>query len=345
MTDTLVVQTAWLGDAILATPLLRALGERYGKIDVVTTPAAAPLLETHPAVGRIVLFDKRNRDRGLVGLVRTARRLRHAGYERAYLAHGSWRSALLTRLAGIRERVGFANAAGRTLYTRRVAPIGEHEALRLRSLATTTPGTAELTLSLTNDDLAAARAALAEARVSPPFVVLAPGSARANKRWPYFGHLAQRLAAHCPAVIVGGPPAPKAHSAEQPFDQAAADLRGLLPIRQSAAVIALAAAAATNDSAPLHIAQAVGTPVIGLFGPTDPSRGFGPRGPFDHALGVDGLACRPCSTHGGPRCPLSHHRCLRDLDPDSVYEVVLRVIRSTRTPSSRGFTARTVRAT
>ena len=343
MTDTLVVQTAWLGDAILSTPLLKALGEQYGKVDVVTTPAAAPLLETHPAVGRIVLFDKRHRDRGLIGLVRTARKLRRSGYERVYLAQGSWRSALLALLAGIRERIGFADATGRALYTRRATPTGDHEAIRLRSLATTTPGYAEPTLSLTNDDLAAARAALADAGVSPPFVVLAPGSARANKRWPHFGHLAQRIATHCPVVIVGGPP--EARSDTQPCDHAVADLRGLLPIRQSAAVVALAVAAVTNDSAPLHIAQAVGTPVVGLFGPTDPTQGFGPRGPFDHALGVDGLACRPCSTHGGRRCPLGHHRCLRDLDPDSVHEVVLRVIRSTCTPSSRGFTPRTVRAT
>lgn len=344
MTDTLVVQTAWLGDAILSTPLLRALGERYGKVDVVTTPAAAPLLETHPAVGRITLFDKRDRDRGLMGLVRAARRLRRAGYERVYLAQRSWRSALLALLAGIRERIGFADAAGRALYTRRVTPTGEHEALRLRSLATTTPGSAELTLSLTDDDLATARAALADVGVSPPFVVLAPDSARANKRWPYFGHLAQQIAERCPVVIVGAHP-DDSPAAPEPLDHVAADLRGLLPIRQSAAVVALAAAAVTNDSAPLHIAQAVGTPVIGLFGPTDPSRGFGPRGPFDHALGVDGIACRPCSTHGGPRCPLSHHRCLRDLDPDSVYEVLLRVMRSTCTPSARGFTPHTIRAT
>src|SRR5512134_1239448 len=107
MPPTLVVQTAFLGDVVLTTPLLAALAARHGPVDVVTTPSAAPLLATHPAVHRVIPFDKKGADRGLAGLWRLARRLRAERYEIAYLPHRSLRSAALARLAGIPRRVGF----------------------------------------------------------------------------------------------------------------------------------------------------------------------------------------------------------------------------------------------
>jgi heptosyltransferase-2 len=96
----LVIQTAFLGDVVLTTPLLVVLAERHGPVDVVTTPAAAPLLATHPAVRRVFPYDKRQADRGLAGLRGLARRLRAERYAVAYLPHRSLRSAALARLAG-----------------------------------------------------------------------------------------------------------------------------------------------------------------------------------------------------------------------------------------------------
>ena len=103
----LVVQTAFLGDVVLTTPLLAALAERHGPLDVVTTPAAAPLVETHPAVRRVRAYDKRGTDRGLTGLLALARALRAERYETAYLPHRSLRSAALAWLARVPRRIGF----------------------------------------------------------------------------------------------------------------------------------------------------------------------------------------------------------------------------------------------
>ena len=131
-----VIQTAFLGDVILTTPLLAALAAAHGPVDVVTTPAAAALIETHPAVGTVFRYDKRGAERGLRGVWRLSRQLRARGYLRAYLPHRSWRSAALARLAGIRERVGFADSPAATTYTRRVVrPGGAHEVERLLALA------------------------------------------------------------------------------------------------------------------------------------------------------------------------------------------------------------------
>ena len=87
-----VVQTSFLGDTVLTTPLIAYLAER-GPVDVVLTPAAAPLLANNPSLRNTIVYDKRGHDRGIGGFVRLARRLRANRYEKAYLAQGSARSA------------------------------------------------------------------------------------------------------------------------------------------------------------------------------------------------------------------------------------------------------------
>jgi len=156
-------------------------------------------------------------------------------------------------------------------------------------------------------------------------VAVAPGSVWGTKRWPYYPDLAGRLDA--PVVAVGGPEdAPLAEAVAAAAPGRAYAAAGALSLRGSAALIARAGALVTGDSAPLHLATAAGTPVVALFGPTVPAFGFGPRGPRDVALGREGLACRPCSTHGPRRCPLGHHRCMRELEPGTVAAAVARVL-------------------
>src|SRR5258705_7583431 len=105
---TLVIQTAFLGDVVLTTPLLSALAALHGPVDVVTTPVAAPLLETHPAVRTVIPYDKRGTDGGWGGVRNLARRLNGEGDARAYLPHRSLRTAALAFLARIPTRIGFA---------------------------------------------------------------------------------------------------------------------------------------------------------------------------------------------------------------------------------------------
>jgi heptosyltransferase-2 len=100
---------------------------------------------------------------------------------------------------------------------------------------------------------------------------------------------------------------------------------GQLGLRASAALLARAAVLVTNDSAPLHLATAVGTPVVAVFGPTVPGFGFGPRGPTDRVVEHPSLACRPCSAHGPQVCPLGHHRCMREISVEAVAAAVAAV--------------------
>lgn len=320
---TLVVQTAFLGDVVLTTPLLSALAERYGPVDVVTTPAAATLLEGHPAVADVMRYDKRGADAGLGRLWKLGRRLRERRYARAYLPHRSLRSAALALIAGAPVRTGFADSAGAVTYTSRVPrPHAVHEATRLLALAGVAAGQApEVSLSLTAEDRAAADGWMRAHGVPPGFVAVAPGSIWGTKRWPHYAELAAAVAA--PIVVIGGPEdAALAAQVTAAATGRAWSAAGALGLRAAAALLERAAVLVTNDSVPLHLATAVHTPVVAIFGPTVPEFGFGPRGPRDVVVQQTGLACRPCSAHGPRVCPLGHHRCMVELSVERVAAAV-----------------------
>jgi heptosyltransferase-2 len=322
--STLVIQTAFLGDVVLTTPLLSVLAERDGPVDVVTTPAAATLLENHPAVRDVVRYDKHGSQRGWRGLWKIGTLLRGRGYHRVVLPHRSVRSAALALWSGAPERIGFDDSPAAISYTRRVRRAREsHEVERLLALAgppTATPP--RVSLGLQPQDYAEADRWLAVHQVAPRFAALAPGSIWGTKRWPYYAELAAAL--DRTSVIVGGrDDVPLANSVAAAVPGRVVSAAGELSLRASAALIERAAVLVTNDSAPLHLATAVGTPVVALFGPTVPEFGFGPRGPGDLILSMGDLACRPCSSHGPQICPLGHHRCMRDLSVDTVAKAVV----------------------
>src|SRR3954447_26980640 len=201
----LVIQTAFLGDVVLTTPLISLLAERYGPVDVVTTPTAAGLLDNHPAVDEVLRYDKHGTDRGLKALRRLGKELRARRYDRVYLPHRSLRSAVLALWSGANERIGFADSPAALSYTSRVLrPREGHEVERLLALAGVRPEDPApgVSLGLGPSDLAAADAWLVSHAVGSDFVALAPGSVWGTKRWPYYAELAAGL--DRTSVIVGG---------------------------------------------------------------------------------------------------------------------------------------------
>jgi heptosyltransferase-2 len=321
----LVIQTAFLGDVVLTTPLLSRLAARFGPVDVVTTPAAAELVETHPAVRRGIRYDKRGADRGIGGFRRLAEQLADTRYAAAFLPHRSWRSAALAFAAHIPDRTGFDDSPAAILYTRRVSrPRSGHESARLLALADDrriAGHPPKVSLVLTDADRAAANAWLAERRITTPFVAVAPGSIWGTKRWPGYAELVSRL--DRPVVVLGS--AADGELAAQVAGAApgrAHSAAGALSLRESAALIERASLLVTNDSAPLHLATGVGTPVVAVFGPTTPSQGFGPLGGSGRVVQEAGLWCRPCSPHGPATCPLGHHACMQSITVDRVLGAV-----------------------
>jgi heptosyltransferase-2 len=325
---TLVLQTAHLGDVVLTLPLLMRLAARVGPVDVVTTPEAAPLVTDHAAVRRVIPFDKHATARGPVALWRLASELRTGGYARAILVQGSLRTGLLAWLAGIPSRIGFAGSPGAILYTmRQPRPEVGHWSERLLALD---PGAAAVPppwLKPGDGPRSRVAAWLEAGGIEGDFTVLAPYARWGTKRWPGFMQLADRLEG--PLVIVGGPGDRTEALALATADPARIRVAaGALSLPETAALIARARVVVTNDSVALHLATALNRPAVAIFGPTVPAFGFGPLSGVvvEHA----GLACRPCSAHGPARCPLGHHRCMREVPVEAVVNAVSAILETDR---------------
>jgi heptosyltransferase-2 len=335
-----VVQSGFLGDVVLTTPLLAALRAvaRPRRLTVVVRPDAVPLVAHHPMVDAVVVDDKRGADRGFGGAVATARRLRRLRIDIAVAAHKSLRTAVVLALAGVRRRIGFAGAPGAWLYTRRVVrDVRRHEVERILGLITGIGAAvddyvAPPSLRAGPAGEAAAARLLARHGVDDgrPLYGLCPGSVWATKRWrpEGFAAVARGLAGReGAAVLVLGGAADEATAAAVARGAGAGviDLAGRTDLDTLIALMARLRAVVTNDSAPMHVAAASGVPVVAVFCATTPAQGYGPYGARATVVEAD-LACRPCGRHGGRRCPRRTEDCIRLVEANEVLRAVERLV-------------------
>jgi heptosyltransferase-2 len=333
-----IIQTAFAGDVILVLPLAQYLKAQHPgmTIDIVVAPRSADIVRNHPAFSNVVVFDKNGKERGISGLLALSRSLRTRNYDTAYIPHRSLRSALLAFLARIPRRIGFDRSAGRFLLTEVVRYLPLHEVKRNLSLAGYGGGPLLPRLYPSEADARRVDLFVKENAVSGTCVAIAPGTKWFTKRWlpERFAEVARQCSLKgSTVVLVGGEEdgglcdLVRSHSGREGVVSAA----GHLSLLQSAELIRRCAVLVTNDSAPMHMAGAVGTPVVALFGATVPEFGFAPLGPDDVVLQINDLACRPCSIHGGDACPISTFECMERIPTSAVTAEVDRLISSRRT--------------
>jgi len=320
-TRTLVVTPTWVGDAVMAEPVYRALAESGRELAALAKPSLAPLARLLPGVTSIV--------ERLPDDDETQRAIAARAFDEAVLLPNSFRSARLLTRAGIPRRWGYRGDFRSPLLAPPVArPRGQRPQIEdyrelLAAMSVAEPVSWVPRLDLPAELRQLGRERLARARLSPgeqPLIGLFPGAEwGASKRWPWrrFVELAIELRRHRPdagALILAGPKevwlAVRVHEESgkiHPVVGPELDLAAL------AGVIAHLALLVTNDSGPMHLAAALGVPTVALFGPTDPRR-TAPAGEGHRVLHRD-LWCSPCFRR---RCPLLHHRCLRGI---SVAEV------------------------
>ncbi len=333
-----VFQTAFPGDVVLALPLVQALKKQFpvSYVGFVAAPAAAALLKNHPGISEILVYDKRGTDSGGGGIRRFARQLRGRGFDVALVPHRSLRSALVVRLARIPRRVGFSRSGGRMFLSDVVHyDPAAHEIERnlslLSPLGLHPRDSCFPSLYPAARDMAAVDAIVQSWKVgggaARRWVAMAPGSVWATKRWPaaHFSGLAKLLVdAGWAVVLVGG-------DQDRPLcnqicgmtgTKYALNAAGSLSLLQSAELIRRCEVLVSNDSAPMHLAVAMRVPVVALFGPTVPGFGFAPSGPRDVIVERHGLSCRPCSIHGGTKCPIGTFECMIGISPGEVFRIV-----------------------
>jgi len=333
----LVVQSGFLGDVVLTTPLLGALRRRFpcARLAMLVTPAAAPLVQHHPALEAVLVDDKRGSGRGPAGLAALVRRLRVERFTLAIAAHKSLRTALALRCAGIARRIGFAGAPGARLYTDRVPrPLERHDRDRMLGLlgplgiAPVDAPDVQPWVALDAATRARADVLLAAALASRrPLAGICPGSVWATKRWPVhaYGVLVRWLEDHGYRCVLLGAADERALTAavRDAAGGCGIDLAGQTDVALLAATLARMALVVTNDSAPMHLAAAAGIAQVAIFCATVPAQGYGPLGPRAVVVEKD-LACRPCGRHGGTRCPRGTGDCMELIEVAEVCAAVER---------------------
>lgn len=341
----LVFQTAFLGDVVLTLPLIQLLKKEFphSEIDVVATPRAKDLLLQHPAIRSIICYDKRKTQKGIVGIFSLARQLREQLYDVAVVPHRSLRSALVIVLSNIPHRITYNTSAGRFFYNHLVPYVKEKHEIE-RNLAFLSPFAISLhgkelpNLYPSDDDVTTVNKMLFEREIleNKKILAIAPGSVWFTKRWlpERFSGLSAKLAddGWC-VVLIGGKEdaALGKEIVETAKRKNVYDFTGKLSLLQSAELINRSRVLVTNDSAPLHIAVAMRTPIVAIFGATVPAFGFGPYGEHYIVVERNDLSCRPCSIHGGDVCPIGTFDCMKGLSVQIVYNAVQKIIQQSST--------------
>lgn len=324
----LILQTAFLGDVILMTPLLRALKEIFpaARLDALLIPETAMILKYHPHVAGILTFNKRKIRNKIFSFIRLVFQIRKQRYDLAISIQSSWTSALLMRLGGVPNRLGFSRQKLLTLSVPHTSGLHKiQKILRLLEPLTDKKFDMQTELFWSEAEEERARQIIETYRSSHVHIVgIAPGSIWNTKRWlkEYYAELVKRLEQeNIQIILLGGR---DDHELGEFIKQGtrAVNLAGSLTVLESAALIAKLDLMITNDSAPLHIANAVKTDVIAIFGPTVKDFGFYPYRANDRVIEVE-LDCRPCGWHGGKKCPLEHHHCMKWITPERVFNEVM----------------------
>ena len=319
----------WLGDAVMTTPALQAVRETWpnAEIVLVANPLVSQLLLNHPALDRVITFDRSGNHKGLFGRLRLAADLRQERFDLALILPNSFDSALVPFLAGIPQRLGKASDGRSLLLTGRYRePLQEtpiHEVQYYCNLLAhfgITGPARDPFLAVTPQEAAAAAAFLAEHGIGPetPLLGINAGATFGSaKRWypERFAEVARQLAGEWGArtVLFGGP---GEQDIVRVIDGELAgnclNLAGKTSVRRLMALIKRCSFMVTNDSGPMHIAAAFGVPLVAVFGPTDHT-GTAPCS--DRAVIVrHNVDCAPCKLR---HCP-TDHCCMTAISADDV---------------------------
>jgi len=329
----LVRATNWVGDAIMALPALRALRGRFpeAQISVVARPYVADIYRDQDICDRLVAYDPRAAHAGLSGRERLAEELRSQKFDLALLLQNAFDAAWLAWRAAVRERIGYARDGRSVLLTKavpvpRLGDIPEHEQfyylelLRRAGLVDNARGENFISLNVKQEAKRQAGAQLASAGARAEALRIAVGAGASYgsaKCWPpeRFAYVADRLAAEFDAdVILFGTAAETQMTAAiaSAMKCPSIDLAGKTSIADLPPLLSQCHLFIGNDSGAMHVAAAVGLPVVAVFGPTDPG-GTAPVTPRCTIV-QEKPYCSPCFLR---RCP-TDHRCMTRVTPDAV---------------------------
>ncbi len=314
----LLVNLSFLGDTILSTPVIAGLKQIFpnSELSFLTTQLSSSLLQNDPCIDKIIVYDKRNIDKGFKGLFKKAAQLKKENFDIVYSLHRSHRTAVLLLLAKIPKRVGFKDASLSFLYTeKRKKTLDAHAAIRNLSLLFKDVPEQELKNKnlrlfepLYNDLSKIVK------NLNNNFIVMAPGSAWKTKQWHWQGYLkvAEYYKSRGRDIILIGSKEDTAICNKISKKVDVIDVSGKIPLSDTLYIVKNAKLLVCNDSMSLHMGSAFKTPTVVIFCATSPEFGFGPWLNHDARIVQDEtLGCKPCRRHGSKSCPNKTEMCMQ----------------------------------
>lgn len=334
----LIIQTAYLGDVILALPMVQTIKNHLHDvlIDFLCIPATASILENHPAINKVIPYDKKGGDK-LDKFIEVLSEIREEEYDIVISPHRYMRSALLTYYSEAKIRIGFEENALAFLLTNKIKYIKDkHEVLRNLELVKQIPGLIydEKKAALKPDLYPSSEQKENVRRLlvnKSNLISFAPCSKWFTKQLPLEKavEITKKLLfkGYNVALLGGENDIDYCKEIENTLnDSSLINLCGKTSPLESYEVMKSSKALITCDSAAQHIGAASGIPIILIYGSTDISFGFYPLTSKYKIAEIDSLECRPCTDHGREKCPLGHFKCMVDLSPDRIVAMAEEII-------------------
>lgn len=329
----LVIQTAFLGDAVLTLPMIQKLKEIEPDsiIDVVSIPSTEEVFRASPYVNDVIIFDKKDRQKSLAALIRFIKFLRNKRYTKIYSPHRSFRSSLIVYFSGVKVTCGFSTSSLKKAY-RVIVPYRKdrHEVqrnldlIRYNYTEESWRILPEVEISFEIKDKI--DEFLNINGVNNKFAAIAPGSVWNTKIYPkeYYVEIIRYLNLNSFSVILigGNADVNLCQEIAAKFDRNIINAAGKFTVVETVELLKKAAILISNDSAPTHLGMCADIPVLTLFCSTVPDFGFFPYSYKSSYLSYNDLNCKPCGIHGLKRCPIKTFDCGYKLYPERVIEEI-----------------------
>lgn len=315
----LIIHTAFIGDIVLATPLISKIADKYKNSNIyfLTTPLGEQILKNNPNIKEIIVYDKKNKDKGLKNFFKLLRKIRSLNLHLCLCPHRYLRSSILMLLSGSSVKIGYDIAPLSIFFDKKIKyDKNKHEVEKLLSFLDIDDENLryEVNLYPSEKDILKINSLLKDKK-NKKIITIAPGSKWFTKKWPeeYFDTLIKNLSSQQELfiIIVGGE---EEKNIKLNLNENCLDLRGKTSLLELAELIKNSSIVITNDSSPVHIASAFSeTKIFAIFGPTTKEFGFFPWSKNNIVFEINNLDCRPCSIHGGNTCPKKHFKCMKDI--------------------------------
>lgn len=330
MQQILVIQTAFIGDVVLATGILEKLHAHYpdAQIDILVRKGNESLFTGHPFLHKVISWDKKNAK--YTNLLAVLKQIRKTRYDILINVQRFAATGLLTAFSRARQTIGFDKNPFSFLFSdviRHIISENDHTMHEIER-------NHQLIRSITDDKAgkprlypSAADQGSVERYRQQPYVCIAPASVWFTKQFPrdQWTKLVKALPQHLTVYLIGAKSDRELceEIRNTSFRDKVINLAGTLGFLQSAALQQYAVMNYVNDSAPLHFASSVNAPVTAVYCSTIPAFGFGPLSDISHVVEVStAMSCRPCGLHGKKACPEVHFNCAKQITTEQLLAVL-----------------------